>query len=290
MNHDPRGLSEHLAWMRQRNLRDATIRHRAYDIRRLARFLQAEPFDATDDDLHQWRASLVKSPAAVYREISYVQQFYRWGVDYEWISRDPSRRLIKPRLGRRLPRPMGEVDLLIAIHNAPERIRPWLILAAFEGLRAREIAYLRREDVLDTADPPMIHVSTLAGKGGRERLVPLSALTIEELHRAGMPRSGWMFTRRDDQPGSVSPGQVSRLCSEHLKAVGASGTLHGLRHRFATVAYDQSHDLRVVQELLGHADPANTAPYVGWSHSAAVEVVVKVGQSLNLSAKRLTVV
>ena len=289
MNHDPRGLDEHLAWMRQRNLRDATIRHRAYDIRRLARHLDSEPLDATDADLHTWRASLIKSPAAVYREISYIQQFYRWALDYNWIDADPSRRLIKPRLGRRLPRPMGEIDLLIAIHNAPARIRPWLILAAFEGLRAREIAYLRREDVLDSNDPPMIHVSALAGKGGRERLVPLSALAVDELRRAGMPRSGWLFTRRDEQPGPVSPGQVSRLCSEHLKAVGASGTLHGLRHRFATVAYDVSRDLRVVQELLGHANPANTAPYVGWSRSAAVDVVVKVGESLNLSANRLTV-
>src|SRR5262249_56654858 len=79
-----------------------------------------------------------------------------------------------PRRGRRLPRPIGEKELLAAVTAAPDRVRPWLVLAGWAGLRAVEIARLRRDNVLDTRQPPVLLIAHGATKGHAERLGPLS--------------------------------------------------------------------------------------------------------------------
>jgi len=285
-NNNPRGLSEHLAWMRLRNLRDSTIYHRRRAIVRLATALGREPLDATADALINWRASLRQSVGAVHNEITHAHAFYGWALDADLIATDPTRRLIRPRLPRRLPRPISEVDLLLAVQQAPARIRPWLVLAAWEGLRAREIAYQRRDDVHDGDDPPYLHVTAEAAKGGRERIVPLSPLALDELRRHGMPASGWLFRRHDGQPGPNTPGLVSLLCNRYLHEIGVQGTLHSLRHRFGTQVHEISRDLRVTQEVLGHASPESTAGYVAFSQRRAVEAVAKLGDSYAIQTFR----
>jgi integrase/recombinase XerC len=176
--------------------------------------------------------------------------------------------LPKARKGR--PRPISEEQLRVAILNAPRRIRPWLVLAALAGLRCAEIAGLRREDLLDTADEPVIIVM---GKGRKERIVPLSPQLWRELVDYGLPRRGIVFLRRDGQRGQNDPKLVSQLANAYLKSVGVNETLHQLRHRFATQAYAVHKDLRVVQELMGHADPATTARYAEYCKKAAISTV-----------------
>ena len=83
-----------------------------------------------------------------------------------------------------------------------------------------------------------------------------------------------MFRRHDGQSGPNTPHTVSRLSNEHLHACGLPATLHQLRHRFGTETYRYKRDLRMVQDLLGHADPATTAGYAAYLNvdaAAAVE-------------------
>ena len=135
---------------------------------------------------------------------------------------------------------------------------------------------LRRERVLDTADPPVLLVAADATKGHRERIVPLSDFVVAELRTAGLPRGGWVFPRYDGGAGPNAPWVISHTANDHLRACGAQVTLHQLRHRFGTQAYRACHDLRTVQELLGHADPATTAGYAAYDRGAAAEVVGKI--------------
>src|SRR5260221_98637 len=165
-----------------------------------------------------------------------------------------------PPARRGLPRPVSEDDLEAALAYASPRVRPWLVLAGWAGLRAKEIALLMRESVLDTARPPVIIVAANATKGHHERAVAMSAFVTAELRLAGMPASGFMFTRRDGRP--YTPAKVSDLANACLHESGSAASLHQLRHRYATEFYRASgRDLRLTQDMLGHASPETTALY-----------------------------
>lgn len=130
---------------------------------------------------------------------------------------------------------------------ADGRVRLMLRLAAEVGLRRGEIARLHRRDLL-SGPSLLVH-----GKGGKERIVPIGV----ELAAALAAAQDWVFP--NGRGGHLHAATVGTLCS----AVMPPGwSLHHLRHRFACRAYNGSHDLRAVQELLGHASPAVTQRYV----------------------------
>jgi integrase len=144
-----------------------------------------------------------------------------------------------------------------------------LVLAAFAGLRAMEIAALHAEDIVDDA----LHVQE--GKGGHGRVVPLHPLVRSVVYE--LPARGPLFPRGDAPAIAVPSHRVSSLCNEHLHGLGLHVTLHQLRHRFATTAYATSgHDLRFVQEMLGHADPKTTAIYADWRREDAAQVIARL--------------
>lgn len=88
-----------------------------------------------------------------------------------------------------------------------------------------------------------------------------------------LPRSGWLFPRRDGQPGPVPPHLVSHLVAAHLHDLGLPWTCHQLRHRFATRLYGVGKDLRLTQELMGHSSPVTTAGYAAWAREDAAQAV-----------------
>jgi len=265
-------VARHLDWMRLRGLSEGTIYHRRRALTRLAHALGVPLIDATAGQLGAWRARIAAGPAATMSEITNARQFYAWAADYEHLRADnPADRLLRPKRPRRLPRPISEADLMHAVAAAPPDVRAWLVLAAWAGLRAKEIALLRRECVLDQAPTPALLIAADATKGSAERLVPLCAFALAELRARGLPAAGWLFPRRDGRP--QTPARVSQLANRHLHEAGISATLHQLRHRFGTQAYRASKDLRAVQELMGHADPATTAGYAAYDLDAAIEAV-----------------
>src|SRR5258708_25766247 len=176
---------------------------------------------------------------------------------------------------RILPRPISEDDLEAALACASPRIRPWLVLAGWAALRAKEIALLRRECVLDTARHPVIIVAADATKGHREHVVPMSAFVLGELRLAGMPASGFMFTQASGRPG-LSPATVSNLANKCLHESGTDATLHQLRHRCRTMLQQERHDLRMTQEIAGHASPAATAIYTMVDQADAAAVMERL--------------
>ncbi len=136
------------------------------------------------------------------------------------------------------------------------------MLAGWCGLRAKEIAYLRRENILDTWRPPVLLIAADATKGRRERIVPICKFALAEIRTAGtLAGAGYVFRRADGQAGPNHPAVISHVSNEYLADCGIPATLHQLRHRFGTEAYRLTKDLRRVQEWMGHADPATTALY-----------------------------
>jgi integrase/recombinase XerC len=270
--------------MGQQGLAASTIYQRGRGLARLAGRLPVPLLEATPVMLSAWRAGLRISDEAVHHYVNDVQWFYRWAVAEGLIGASPAEGLPRPRRARMLPRPIGEPALFTAVASAPPRVRPWLVLAGWAGLRAKEIAYLRRPQVRDRDEPPVLLVAHDATKGRRERTVPMCEFVLEELYAAGLPVSGWVFRRRDGGRGPVQPWTVSGLANEHLHACGFPETLHQLRHRFGTGTYRHQRDLRVVQELLGHSSPQTTAGYAAYDSTDAVAAVEALPAPRHLKA------
>ncbi|HET6910182.1 MAG TPA: tyrosine-type recombinase/integrase [Mycobacteriales bacterium] len=275
-------IAQYLHYIERLEYAPTTIYTRRRQLQRLAHmFAPRHLFDLTDVDLDDWtERDLAKcGPKGRATAIAHVRAFYRWAEVHDHLGDkpNPSRRLRRPRLPRALPRPITEEDLYLALETAPKRIRPWIALAGWAGLRACEIARLRREDILDDATPPMIVVR---GKGSKERLVPLGPALLAELRRHGLPTTGYVFPRGDGQPGPNQPHRVSKLVNVHLHGLGLKTTLHKMRHRFGTQIYAITKDIRVTQEVLGHSSPATTAIYAAFSNSSAAAAVVELDHTL----------
>ena len=253
-------FSAHIRWMRLRGLTAETIAQRQGVMRRLATYCGGKPLlDVTETELTEWADDLATRLAVATRAVyvSNVREFYAWCYKEHRIEKDPAANLPVPRVPARKPRPITEDQLVLAIESGGVRVRCWLVLAAWCGLRAREIALLRAENIRFNDDPPYILVT--GAKGGRERIVPLPEYAVSELRQFPLPSRGLIWKTADGRP--VPPNLVSVICNRHLHALGIQDTLHALRHRFGTQVQRAVHDLRVTQELMGHTTPATTAGY-----------------------------
>ena len=221
------------------------------------------------------------SPATRARRLSAIQQFCRFAHDEGWRSDNPALRLSGPGKGTRLPRILSEdqVTALLAAarQHGRDRLAQLRMTCLMEllyatGMRVSELVSLPLNAA--QGDPRMILVR---GKGGRERLVPLSdparaALAAWAAHRQGAEDSARLQGRPASRFLFPSRGTLGHLTREAfylaLKDLAlAAGidpalvTPHRLRHAFATHLLAHGADLRVIQTLLGHADVASTEIY-----------------------------
>lgn len=261
-------IDAYAADQRRRGLAPSTIRKRSYTYRRLECFAARRLVDVTEGDILAWLDTLEVGPATIAWHVSNLVCVYDYAVAFDWIERSPMRRIQRPKWPKGLPRPISDGDLAMALQLADARMRCWLLLAAYDGLRAQEVAWLRREDVLDAHDPALLVIRK--GKGGKERVVPLNRHVGDALHLFGMPRSGWLWP---GQRGSLRPNTVSRYVARFFREIGVPASLHMGRHYFATKVYRETKDLRLVQALLGHEDVSTTARYTRVVPLDGVDVV-----------------
>lgn len=256
-------------WCRIRNLRATTLESRRNTLRRVQGALGVPLEEATADQLRGWYEALYDriQPEGCATALTHLRQFYRW-LQLEGLrDDDPTVRLIRPRLARRLPRPIPDADLAVALADPPERVEPWLYLGCLAGLRAAEIAGLSRADLIEDAPNPTLFVRD--GKGGKQRILPLHPTLAEKLRP--WHRSGYLFRKQDG--GVIPPHGVSHAVNAHLHGLGIASTLHCLRHWFGTKVYERTGDLRLTQELMGHSSPNTTAGYAAWNRARAHDAV-----------------
>jgi integrase/recombinase XerC len=265
-------IDAHLAWTRVRNLRPNTTYARRRTLIRFAATLGAPVLAADVDQLDAWQAGRAATlkPGSLAAECSHIRAFYAWAVQHGHVDSNPTRRLAVPRVPRRVPRPIPDAALKIALDAATGREWVILHLAAYCGLRACEIAALSWRDVILDQVPPLIVVD---GKGGRQRIVPLPARVIDVLKACTRGGSLAPVVPRMNGRTHCTPYLISHLANNYLHSIGIPQTLHQLRHRAATSWYSVSGDLRAVQELLGHASPATTAGYAAHSPVEAARIV-----------------
>jgi integrase/recombinase XerD len=225
-------------------------------------------------------------PTSAARRLSAVRQFHKFLFAEGYCTTNPTLVLDGPKRGRSLPKVLttDEVDRLIAAARsgteilerpAPERRRSARMHCLLEvlyatGLRVSELMALPRSAARLAAGDGAAFL-TIKGKGGRERIVPLSepakaAILLYQQADVPIPGSSaspWLF------PAISNSGHMTRQAfARDLKAVaGAAGisaarvSPHVLRHAFASHLLQNGADLRIVQELLGHADISTTQFY-----------------------------
>lgn len=258
-------------YQRRRGFTRATIQQRRTVLRSFGHWLEPQPLtSATSDDIADWLDSHDLGSHARYSYLSSLKCFYDYLVATDQLGVNPANKVERPKRHRLVPRPLPTEHLAMALAMADTRVKAMLCLAAFDGLRCQEIAGVRADDLLFDTDPPMLIVS--APKGGNERSVPLNLRAELALRAHGIPRHGHVF-RNLHTGDPLTPSAVSRIIAEHFADLGLSGSAHRCRHWFATRTYQHTLDLRFVQTLLGHADPATTAAYVASVRPDAHEVV-----------------
>jgi integrase/recombinase XerD len=250
------------------------------DLSNLAGFLGASGVTletANRERLHAYLASPATtqlSPRTLARRISAMRQFYKFLLLEGVRQDDPTAELDTPRLGRSLPKILSEIDvktLLDAAQSWPgeEGIRLGCILELLyaTGLRVSELVTLPFAAV--RRDPRFLVIS---GKGGKERVVPLSEPGRVALRRylecrdnflPDTRQSRWLFPSRG-RAGHLTRQRTGQLLKELAVKVGLEPdrlSPHVLRHAFASHLLDHGADLRSVQQMLGHADIATTQIY-----------------------------
>lgn len=270
--YDP-DLLDYAHWARSvRGLSDNTIRVRLDFLQRLHVFLGHSLREAHPGELLRFERFAIagRAPESRRAYVCHIRAFYRWAISTSVVIDDPSAILTVPRVPRHLPRPIEEDDLAVALEAARPKMRAILTLAAFAGLRAVEIAGLDWADLRQDPDgSAFLHVRK--GKGAKERKVEVGQAVVRALQGFGVKRRGPIFLGLEGHPMNAS--NVSRSANRFLRRHGVEATLHQLRHRYGTVAYQLSRDLRLVQEQMGHASPNTTAGYSRVSADAARKLV-----------------
>lgn len=239
-----------------------TIRLRTYYV---ARFGRACPLEsATAREIEGWLAGQRWSDETARSALSSLVNFYRWAVDYEQLVIDPTRRLARIREAPPLPHPVPESIYRDRLASSPERESLAIRLAGEAGLRRAEAAQVSDADLIETLGGPVLLVH---GKGGKDRRVPVSAEFARVIAAACKAGGGWAFPSPNG--GHLTPGHLGRLVSGEL---GAGYTIHGLRHRFASICYARTRDIVAVQELMGHANIATTRRYIAMNDNRLRDV------------------
>jgi|SRR5579863_1126879 len=226
----------------------------------------------TADHVRNYLAAMMKTPAAratIQRRLFAIKAFFRWREAMTG-KLNPARSMRSPKVDKRLPQVAGEEAVAILIEGGGEPERPAAIrdraimeILYSSGLRVSELTGLCWRDV----DQELGMVMVRAGKGNKDRFIPIGELALDALHRwrAAMP----VASSPDDpvitnlRGGRLTARSVQKMLERRLTVAGLETPLtpHGLRHCFATHLLNAGADLRSIQEMLGHSSLATTQRY-----------------------------
>jgi integrase/recombinase XerC len=207
------------------------------------------------------------TPATRRSRISTVRTFCRWMVAQRRIGADPTGHLEPVRQPRAVPRALEEPRVAAVLDACPDlraRAIVWLMVGL--GLRCCEVARLEVQDY-----EPHAGLVTVTGKGGHERALPVpaeaAAAVDAYLAEAGVVGGPLIRSyRRPSEP--LRADTISGLVGEWMAEAGIKHrqrdgvSAHALRHTAASDVLDRCGDIRVVQQMLGHAHLATTAIYL----------------------------
>ena len=274
---------DHLAV--ERGLAANTLSSYRRDLRRYQAYLEELGIENLDDVIEATVTSfLVRlregdadhpalSSTSAARTVVAVRGFHKFAVSDGLATHDPAASVKPPAPAKRLPKalPLGDVEAILEASGSAGttlalRDRALLEVLYGTGARISEAVGLDVDD-LDTVDGTVL----LRGKGGKERLVPVGSYALEavdaylvrgrpELVAAGSGTAALFLNARGGRLSRQSAWAVLVRAAERA-GITRDVSPHTLRHSFATHLLDGGADVRVVQELLGHASVTTTQVY-----------------------------
>ena len=201
----------------------------------------------------------------------HLKVFFRWLVGKEKLEMDPAEPLIAPRPDMTLPETLHATELVKLLESIdpsqPLGRRDLAILELFysSGLRLSELCKVRLE-MMDSEEGFL----RITGKGGKTRIARVGKKALEAISNYLANERPTLVTKKTSshiflsiRGGPLSPDRVRQIVKERAKFAGIDQNVypHLLRHSFATHLLEGGADLRVIQELLGHADISTTQIY-----------------------------
>jgi integrase/recombinase XerC len=269
----------------ERNVSPHTLRNYLSDLAQFCQFLVEKglclredgSIDVSKVDVYVMRAylaSLTKSrkKSSVGRKIAALRGFFRFLVATHRIAMDPLRLVHSPKQEKPLPNFLSVDDVFLLLDaikmDGSLEVRDRAILEVFysTGIRVSELVGLDWSDV-----DFQLGIVRVVGKGAKERIVPIGEVALQSLRDYGQEvRTKWQLPCTGENPvflnhrgGRITVRSVARVVEKHLRGAGIAVKMgpHGLRHSFATHLLNSGADLRVIQELLGHASLSTTQRY-----------------------------
>jgi integrase/recombinase XerD len=248
------------------------------DVKKLLNYLsdtRLDPCQVCLADLQSFAAAmhdLSIAPASLARILSGVKALYRWLMAEHYIEHDPTLLLESPRLGRHLPDilSLDEIDAMIAAID----------LSKFEGVRNRAIIETLYGCGLRVSELVNLQINRIyfdeqylivLGKGSKERLVPMSQISIEAIRQYLDLRADICCRRGEENYLFISRrgGRLTRMMVFYIvtslaQAADIRKTIspHTLRHSFATHLLEGGANLRAIQQMLGHESISTTEIYL----------------------------
>lgn len=275
-------LDDFLGYLRaERQLSPHTLRNYSLDVSQFLEFwAESQPGQSLQTATYRHLRTFLaaagrgRSKATLARKLSALRTFFKFLQRREVVEGNPARLSPTPKVEKSLPRFLTVDEVFHLLEQAGgettfrgRRDRAMLELFYAGGLRLAELAGLSLKD-LDMKEG----LVRVWGKGAKERLAFLGKPAQEALqaylpereqflHRKALAETALFLNRRG---GRLSTRGVARVVGRWSRIAGLSGNLtpHGLRHSFATHLLEGQADLRVVQELLGHASISSTQRYL----------------------------
>lgn len=227
----------------------ATLHTRRCQMTAMGNALGGSPLDVGGNGLVGYFASKEWKPETRKSARNATVSFFRWIRAHDLRDDDPSQELPSVRRPQTHPRPCPDKVILSALSKANDEEQLMLRLGAECGLRRSEIVSVSSTDVMDDLVGRSLIVR---GKNDKQRLVPLP----DDLSDLITAHHDYLF------PGRWQGHVEASYIGKHLSRLLDGWTTHSLRHRYATRAYEATHDLLLVSKLLGHASVETTQRYV----------------------------
>ena len=273
--------------LQRRNYSAITTRNYLRVVTEFTKYFGKSPDNLGPNELRTYQAHLLQerklTPGTVVNRVAALRFFF-----VKTLKRHQFREFLPyPQDRRRLPTVLSREEVSRLIDAAGTLFRRTLLMTLYgTGMRRSELAHLKVTDI----DSQRMIIRVVAGKGGKDRDLPLSPALLEilrEYWRWRKPRL-YLFptrTRRRTLDQPISDKTVWIACSEAARRAGIRKrvTPHTLRHSWATHLLEAGTDLRTIQVLLGHGDLETTAQYLHLSQRH-LQAVTNPLDSLSLSS------
>jgi integrase/recombinase XerC len=269
----------------ERNVSPHTLRNYLSDLAQFQNFLMerelcldsAGNVDVRKIDIHVVRAFLAalthdRKKSSVGRKLAALKGFFRYLIAQKQIEKDPLLLIHSPKQEKPLPTFLSVDDVFQLLAGVKSKsdldVRDRAVLEVFysTGVRVSELVGLNWADI-----DFQLGIIRVVGKGSKERIVPIGEVALQALRDYGqelrkkwnLPCKGQIAVFLNNRGERITTRSVARIVEKHLKQAGIPIKMgpHGLRHSFATHLLNSGADLRVIQELLGHASLSTTQRY-----------------------------